>query len=97
MSQEDKDVFKTAFEINQLAVIGNVSIMQEHITQGISCNVFIKGDAHVQYLHDIHMQAWEKGLKSLYYLRSQAVTRASVGNTDRQTIALEADTCLGCA
>jgi ribonucleoside-diphosphate reductase alpha chain len=97
MSQEDKDVFKTSFEINQLAVIDNVSIMQEYITQGISCNVFIKGDAEVQYVHDIHMKAWEKGLKSLYYLRSQAVTRASVGNTDRQTIALEADTCLSCS
>jgi len=97
MSDDDKDVFKTSFEINQLAVINNVSQMQPYITQGISCNVFIKGDAQVQYLHDIHMSAWEKGLKSLYYLRSQAVTRASVGNTDRQTIALEADTCLGCA
>ena len=97
MDDKDKEVFKTAFEINQLAVIDNVSVMQPNITQGISCNVFIKGDAQVQYLHDIHMKAWESGLKSVYYLRSQAVTRASVGNTDRQTIALEADTCLGCA
>jgi len=95
MEAEDKDVFKTAYEINQMAIISNVAIMQEYITQGISCNVFIPADADVQEVYDVHMSAWEKGLKSLYYLRSTSLNRANTGHTER--IKLEEDTCLGCA
>ncbi|NOQ31128.1 MAG: ribonucleoside-diphosphate reductase subunit alpha [Helicobacteraceae bacterium] len=95
LTDEEKYVFKTAYEVPQLAVINNTSIMQEHITQGISCNLFIPADINVKLLHQIHLMAWKKKLKSLYYLRSTSLNRANTGNTDR--VELEADTCLGCA
>ena len=95
MTPEDKELFKTAYEINQLAIIDNVSIMQKYITQGISCNVFLPADVDVEYLYDVHMRAWREDLKSLYYLRSTSINRANTGHTDR--IKLEEDTCLSCA
>jgi len=95
LSQEDKEVFKTAFEINPMAIIDNVAKMQPHITQGISTNLFLPADIHVKTLYDVHMSAWEKGLKSLYYVRSKSIQRASVGKQDR--IELEVDTCLSCS
>ena len=95
MRQDDKEVFKTAFEVNPHAVINNVSLMQPHITQGISTNLFLPADIDVQILYNVHMSAWKKGLKSLYYVRSKAISRASVGNQER--VELEQDTCLSCA
>lgn len=97
MSAEDKEVFKTAYEINPMAVTNNVGIMQKYITQGISTNLFLPADINVQVLYDVHVDAWKKGLKSLYYVRSTALNRADVGMTERQGIKLEEDTCLGCA
>jgi len=91
----DKEIFLTAYEINPHAVVSNVAIMQKYITQGISANLFLPADVHVKTLYDVHVSAWEKGLKSLYYVRSTSLNRANTGNTDR--IKLEEDTCLGCA
>lgn len=95
LSEQDKAVFKTAFEIDNRAIVANVSIMQKYITQGISCNLFLPADIHVQTLYNIHIDAWKKKLKSLYYCRSKVLNRASVGEQER--IKLEEDTCLGCA
>lgn len=95
MTHEDKQVFKTAFEINPLAIVSNVAKMQPFITQGISANLFLPADIDVQLLYDVHFKAWEDDLKSLYYVRSKAINRASMGSQDR--IKLEEDTCLGCA
>jgi ribonucleoside-diphosphate reductase alpha chain len=95
MNETDKEVFLTAFEIDQRAIIENVSIMQKHITQGISTNLFLPADVNVKYLYDVHVSAWVKGLKSLYYTRSKALKRAVIGNQNR--IELEQDTCLSCA
>lgn len=95
MSDEDKAVFKTAVEINPMAVVENVALMQPNITQGISTNLFLPADVHVKTLYNVHVKAWELGLKSLYYVRSQAINRASVGGQDR--IKLEEDTCASCA
>jgi len=97
MKDEDKEVFKTAYEINPRAIVDNVSVMQPYITQGISTNLFLPADINVQLLYDTHVEAWKKGLKSLYYVRSTALNRANVGTTERQGIELEKDTCLGCA
>lgn len=97
MDEEDKDTYRTAYEIPPMSIVNNVSIMQKHITQGISTNLFLPADINVQLLYDVHVEAWKKDLKSLYYVRSKAINRASVGSTDRQVIELEKDTCLGCA
>jgi ribonucleoside-diphosphate reductase alpha chain len=97
MRDEDKEVYKTAYEINPMSVIENVSIMQKYITQGISTNLFLPADVNVQTLYNVHVAAWKKNLKSLYYVRSTALNRANIGNVERQDIALEADTCLSCS
>jgi ribonucleoside-diphosphate reductase alpha chain len=95
LSADEKEIFKTAFEINTHAIIANVSEMQPHITQGISANLFLPADIDVYTLYKVHVDAWKKGLKSLYYVRSKALNRASIGNQDR--IKLEEDTCLSCS
>jgi ribonucleoside-diphosphate reductase alpha chain len=93
-----KDVFKTAYEINPHYIIENVSKMTPNIDQGISTNLFIPADIDVYTLYKLHMDAWKKGLKSLYYVRSKAIQRASTGNIGRvNLIELEKDACVSCA
>jgi len=65
-----KDVFKTAMEIDQTAIIQLAADRGEYIDQGQSLNVFLLPDTTVKYLHAVHFLAWKLGLKSLYYLRS---------------------------
>jgi ribonucleoside-diphosphate reductase alpha chain len=98
LPEHEKDVFKTAYEINPFSVIENVSQMVPHVDQGISTNLFLPADTDKGVLYKLHMDAWRKGLKSLYYVRSKAIQRASTGNIGRVSlIELEKDTCLGCA
>jgi len=96
MPQEDKEVFLTSFEIDPRAVIASVSIMTPHVTQGISCNLFLLPDINVRLLHELHMKAWKEGLKSLYYVRSRSVKRAAIGDVERVDLSMETDTCIGC-
>ena len=104
LTDDEKDVFKTAHEIDQRAIIEAVAIMTPHIDQGISTNLFLRPDINAQLLYDLHILAWKKGLKSLYYVRSKSVKRATVGEVKREKLeqsnndlSLETDTCLGCA
>lgn len=81
LSQDEKDVFKTAFEIDQRWLIDHSADRTPYISQAQSLNVFIPADIHKKELHQIHYQAWKKGLKSLYYCRSKSIQRAEVVNT----------------
>ena len=100
MPQEIKDVFKTAFEIDQKWVIELAGDRQPFVDQAQSINLFIPGNSHVQYIADLHVLAWKKKLKSLYYLRSSAVNKASTASNDRKVIQtqedLMSDACVGC-
>ncbi len=80
LSQDEKDVFKTAFEIDQRWLIDHSADRTSYISQAQSLNVFIPADIHKKELHEIHYQAWKKGLKSLYYCRSKSIQRAEVVN-----------------
>ena len=80
LSQDEKDVFKTAFEIDQRWLIDHSADRTPYISQAQSLNVFIPADIHKKELHQIHYQAWKKGLKSLYYCRSKSIQRAEVVN-----------------
>lgn len=80
LSQDEKDVFKTAFEIDQRWLIDHSADRTPYISQAQSLNVFIPADIHKKDLHQIHYQAWKKGLKSLYYCRSKSIQRAEVVN-----------------
>lgn len=72
-----KDVFKTAFEIDQRWIIEHAADRQPFICQSQSVNLFLPSDIHKQKLHDLHWSAWEKGMKSLYYVRSKSIQRAT--------------------
>jgi len=80
LSDLEKDVFKTAFEIDQRWVIELAADRSPYICQGQSVNVFLPGDIDKWDLHMLHWTAWEKGVKSLYYCRSKSVQRASYAN-----------------
>ena len=84
LSDHEKDVFKTAFEIDQRWLIDHSADRTPYISQAQSLNVFLPADVHKRDLHQVHFQAWKKGLKSLYYCRSKSIQRAEVIN---QTVA----------
>jgi ribonucleoside-diphosphate reductase alpha chain len=78
LSQDEKDVFKTAFEIDQRWLIEHAADRTPYICQSQSLNIFVAPDIHKRDLHQIHFQAWKKGVKSLYYNRSKSIQRAEV-------------------
>ncbi len=77
LSQDDKDVYKTAFELDQRWVVELAADRTADICQSQSINIFLPGDVDKWDLHMLHWQAWERGCKSLYYLRSKSVQRAA--------------------
>lgn len=100
MDQDTKDVFKTAFELDQRWLLQHAADRTPFIDQGQSLNLFVPGNSHVQYLSDLHILAWKLGIKSLYYLRSTNPNKASSASTERKSITSGTDpfaeTCLGC-
>lgn len=76
LTQQEKDVFKTAFELDQRWVVEHAADRQPFICQAQSVNLFLPADVHKRDLHQIHYMAWKKGLKSLYYCRSLSIQRA---------------------
>ena len=97
LSDMEKEVFKTAVEINQAWVIEHASARQQYICQSQSLNLFFPPDVNKGELHNIHMVAWAKNLKTLYYLRSEAISRAdNVSNEVKREIIFEQQDCLSC-
>ncbi len=76
LDQNEKDVFKTAIEIDQRWIVEHAADRTPFICQAQSVNVFLPGDVHKRDLHQIHFNAWKKGCKSLYYCRSTSIQRA---------------------
>ncbi|MGV6819032.1 MAG: ribonucleoside-diphosphate reductase subunit alpha [Parvularcula sp.] len=107
LTQDEKDVFKTAFEIDQRWIIDFAADRAPFICQSQSINVFIPGDVDKWDLHMLHWTAWQKGVKSLYYCRSKSVQRTGfAGGTKKdgaEALMAEAgdartdyDECLAC-
>ena len=76
LSDDEKDVFKTAFELDQRWVVEHAADRTPFICQSQSVNVFLRADIHKRDLHQIHYMAWKRGVKSLYYCRSLSIQRA---------------------
>ncbi|ETC98537.1 ribonucleotide-diphosphate reductase subunit alpha [Asaia sp. SF2.1] len=76
LTQDEKDVYKTAFELDQRWVIEHAADRAGFICQAQSINVFLPADIHKRDLHQIHFLAWKRGVKSLYYCRSLSIQRA---------------------
>ncbi len=103
LSEDEKGVFKTAFEIDQRWVIDLAADRTPEVCQSQSVNVFLPGDVDKWDLHMLHWQAWERGVKSLYYLRSKSVQRAAFAGADIAVEAIAApsartdyEECLAC-
>ena len=82
LSDDEKDIYKTAFELDQRWIIDLAADRTPEICQSQSVNVFLPGDVDKWDLHMLHWQAWERGVKSLYYLRSKSVQRAAFAGAD---------------
>ena len=96
LSDWEKDVFATAIEIDQRWIVDLAADRQEFICQSQSLNIFVPADVNIKDLHMLHLSAWKKKLKTLYYCRSEAIKRAElVSKKIERTIIPEAD-CLAC-
>lgn len=89
LTKEEKEVFKTAKEINQFALIRQAAQRQKWIDQGQSLNLFFALNADPKYIHEVHMEAWKTGLKGLYYCRTESILRADLATRT-------ADECQAC-
>ena len=105
LSPEEKEVFKTAMEIDQRWVIEHAADRQQYIDQSQSLNVFFRPDVDIKYLHAVHFMAWKKGLKTMYYCRSEKIGKADkvsrkierqiINELDMESLA-SGDECLAC-
>ena len=99
LSALEKEVFKTAFELNQMWVIEHASVRQEWICQGQSVNLFFPAGSEKDYVNAVHLAAWKKNLKGLYYLRTNAgVTGEAVSTKVERKVLQEykIEECLSC-
>ena len=76
LTENEKDVFKTAFELDQRWIIEHAADRTPYICQSQSVNIFVPANVHKRDLHAYHFMAWKRGVKSLYYCRSQSIQRA---------------------
>ena len=97
-----KMVFRTAREIDQRWIIEHAAARQKYIDQSQSVNLFVESDVTMQMMSDLHILAWFKGLKSLYYLRANAGKKAdiSVGGAKKSVannpVKFDLEECLSC-
>jgi len=104
LTENEKKVFKTAFELDQKWIIELGADRTSYISQAQSINIFLPADVHKKELHQIHFQAWKKGLKSLYYCRSKSIQRAENVNNGLSTKVIKKESkqnedyeeCLSC-
>ena len=94
LTEEDgepvKNVFKTFKEINQLELVSQAGIRQDYIDQSVSLNLAFPSQAEPKWINKIHLEAWKKGIKTLYYMRTESVLRGDIAAK-----AMDPD-CLSC-
>ena len=105
LDDDTKSVYKTAMEIDQRWVIDLAADRQRFIDQAQSLNVFFRPTANIKYLHAVHFLAWKRGLKTLYYCRSEKIGKADkvskrierevIKEIDMQSL-VDGDTCIAC-
>jgi len=101
LSDEEKEIFKTAIEMNQKMLVDLAAGRQQYICQSQSLNLFLPPDVDTKTLHGIHLRAWKGKVKTLYYLRSQALKKvenlsSQIERTIRQDYQQEEATCVAC-
>ena len=73
-----KEVFRTFKEINQLELINQAGIRQQYIDQSVSLNLAFPSEAEPKFINKVHLDAWKKGIKTLYYMRTESVLRGDI-------------------
>jgi len=101
LSDADKEVFKTAIEMNQRWLVDLAADRQQYICQSQSLNLFLPPDVDTKTLHGIHMRAWKSKIKTLYYMRSQALKKvenlsSKIERTIRQDFNTDETACAAC-
>jgi len=85
-----KEVFKTFKEINQLELVNQAGIRQQYIDQSVSLNLAFPSQAEPKWINKIHLEAWKKGIKTLYYMRTESVLRGDIAENAMN------EQCLSC-
>ena len=80
LSEDTKEVFKTFKELNQLELVRQAGIRQQYIDQSVSLNLAFPSEATPKWINKVHMDAWRKGIKTLYYMRTESVLRGDIAN-----------------
>ena len=101
LSDEEKKVFKTAIEMDQRLLVDLAADRQQYICQSQSLNLFLPPDVDTKTLHGIHLRAWKGKVKTLYYMRSQALKKvenlsSQIERTIRQDYQQEEAACVAC-
>tara|TARA_E500000331_G_scaffold342891_1_gene377055 strand:- start:1697 stop:3412 length:1716 start_codon:yes stop_codon:yes gene_type:complete len=97
LTDHEKEVFKTAFEIDQMWVIEHAAVRQQWICQGQSVNLFFPSGTDINYVNLVHIAAWKKSLKGLYYLRTSAgVTGEKISTKVERRTLKDIEECLSC-
>ena len=73
-----KNVYKTFKEINQLELVGQAGIRQDYIDQSVSLNLAFPAEAEPRWVNKVHFEAWKRGIKTLYYMRTESVLRGDI-------------------
>lgn len=92
LSEGEKAIYKTAQELDQTWVVQHAADRQKYICQGQSVNLFFPSGAQKSYVNKVHIKAWKEGLKGLYYLRTEAKSRAENVSEKVERVALQDDT-----
>ena len=78
LDEDTKEVFKTFKELNQLELVRQAGIRQQYIDQSVSLNLAFPSEATPKWINKVHMDAWHKGIKTLYYMRTESVLRGDI-------------------
>jgi ribonucleoside-diphosphate reductase alpha chain len=78
LDDDTKEVFKTFKEINQLELVRQAGIRQQYIDQSVSLNLAFPAVASPKWINQVHLDAWKKGIKTLYYMRTESVLRGDI-------------------
>jgi ribonucleoside-diphosphate reductase alpha chain len=97
LTEDEKLVFKTAFEIDQGWVVDHAADRQQFVCQGQSVNLFFPSGSPRSYVNSVHLRAWKKKLKGVYYLRTNAGVSADKVGLQVERVALQdAEECMSC-
>lgn len=106
LTEQEKAVFKTAFEIDQMWIVKQAEERQKYICQAQSLNIFVDSSMSAQRMGDIHIEGWLRGIKTFYYCRAKPTSRAKVGDgrkaplnsvsVEKSVEVADPDDCLSC-